>query len=95
MGNCVCLSGHDKLLTVLSRCLKTLGIRRKRMSVYELTNRIGHVSSILHDNCILVWGGYSKENDHWYYHPDQVAIYDSLLDFSDSFVTQGKTANSF
>ena len=93
MGNCVGLSGQDKLLTVLSRCLKNLEIRRKRMSVYELTNRIGHVSSILHDQKILVWGGYSKENDHWYYHPDQFLVYDSLLDFSDSFVTQGKTDN--
>ena len=93
MGNCVGLSEQVKLLTVLSRFLKSLGIRRKRMSVYELTNRIGHVSSILHDQhskCI-VWGGYSKENDHWYYHPDTFWLYDSVLDFSDSFVTQGKT----
>ena len=38
---------------------KNLGIRRKRMSVYELTNRIGHVSSILHDQYILVWGNFN------------------------------------
>ena len=91
MGNCIGFSGRDNLLTVVIRCLKTLRIRRKIMSVYELTNRIGHVSSILHDQYIIVWGGYSKENDHWYYHPDQYVVYDSLLDFSDSFVTQGKT----
>ena len=59
MGNCVGLSEQEKLLTVLSRCLKNLGIRRKRMSVYELTNRIGHISSVLHDQYILVWGNYN------------------------------------
>ena len=59
MGNCVGLSEQEKLLTVLSRYLRNLGIRRKRMSVYELTNRIGHVSSVLHDQYILVWGNYN------------------------------------
>ena len=62
----------------------------------EIIQRIGHVSANLDDRRIVIWGGYSKDNDDdpfdesIYYPPNECVIFDGVLGFPKKVITEGK-----
>ena len=61
----------------------------------EIIQRIGHVSANLDDRRIVIWGGYSKDNDDdpfdesIYYPPNECVIFDGVLGFPKKVITEG------
>lgn len=92
MGNCLDRQRperRNRVQHLLTKFFKLLGIIHRRRKMYEITNRIGHVSANFREQNIIIWGGYCREDHHWYYSSDKYILYDGLLESSESHDAQG------
>ena len=81
-----------KIIVVINDFCHKLGIywcQTSSSNMDDINNRIGHVSSNFLEQFIIIWGGYSKNENLGYYHPDEYIIYNGLLEIPERITATG------